>query len=118
MGLFSSKATQGEEYDYEDFTSKQLPHFPSAQHVDRQETSTYDGLSTLITVGVAFVAANLFLAIALKPERHKLENNAMCGMPTGGEVRNNNIGHLTAVQPFSFLLANIHNESPHVNLDH
>ena len=105
MGLFNSKATQAEDYDYEDFTSKQLPHFPSAQHVDRQETSTYDGLSTLITVGVAFVAANLFLAIALKPERHKLENDAMCGMPTGGEVRmENNICHLKSSTPSLFFL--------------
>lgn len=88
MGLFNSKTTPAEDYEYEDFTYKQLPPFPSDQHVERQETSTSDAFSrmtTLITVGVAFVAANLFLAIALKPERHKLENDAMCGVTTGGE---------------------------------
>ena len=103
MGLFNSKTTQAEDYEYEDFTYKQLPPFPSDQRVERQDTSISDALSsvtTLITVGVAFVAANLFLAVALKPERQKLENDAMCGVTTGGEVGKNNIGHFKAVQPF------------------
>ena len=89
MGLFNSKTRQVEDYDYEDFTYKQWPPFPTNQHVERQETSTSDNLSkptTLITIGAAFVAANLLLAIALKPDRPMLVNDHMCGIPTGGKV--------------------------------
>ena len=88
MGLFNSKSRQAEDYYYEEFTYKQWPPFPTNQ-VMRQETSTPDTLSrttTLITVGAAFVAANLLLAIALKPDRPKLENDHMCEIPTGGKV--------------------------------
>ena len=86
MGLFNSITRQN--YDYEDFTNKQWPPFPT-NHVERQETSTSDNLSkttSLLTIGAAFVAANLLLAIVLKPDRPKLVNDHMCGIPTGGEV--------------------------------
>eukprot|EP00091_Calanus_sinicus_P012490 TRINITY_DN28108_c0_g1_i1.p1 TRINITY_DN28108_c0_g1~~TRINITY_DN28108_c0_g1_i1.p1 ORF type:complete len:105 (-),score=24.12 TRINITY_DN28108_c0_g1_i1:186-500(-) len=89
MGLFHSKASLEEEGDYEEFTYKQLPPFPTSQHVERQDTSPPDTDSrttTLMTIGAAFVAANLLLAIALKPERPKLENDHMCGIPTDGKA--------------------------------
>ena len=88
MGLFNSK-TRLEEEDFGEFTYKQLPPFPAPQHVARQETATSENFSrttTIITVGAAFVAANLLLAIALKPDRPKLQNHHMCGIPSGGKV--------------------------------
>jgi hypothetical protein len=83
MGLFSSKNKQA--MDYEEFTYKQLAPFP---RVGRQETSTSDTSSTtaFITIGAALALANVLLAIALKPERHKLENTLLCGAPSRGEV--------------------------------
>ena len=89
MGVFNCKSRQEEDYYYEEFTYKQWPPFLTNQHVERQKTSTSDTLSrtsTLLSVGAAFFTANLILAIALKPDRPKLENDHMCGIPTGGKV--------------------------------
>ena len=91
MGLFNSKARLDEEDYYEEFTYKQLPPNPITEHIERQETPTSDSASrttTLITIGAAFVAANILLALALKPDRPKLENDLMCGIPSGGQVLN------------------------------
>ena len=69
MGVFNSKTRLAEDYYNEEFTYKQWPSFPIPQHVERQETSTSDNISkttSLLTIGAAFVAANLLLAIVLK----------------------------------------------------
>ena len=67
--------------------SYDFPVFPPAPVSERQDTATSDR-STLLTVGAAFFLANVFLGIALLLDKPKLENDHMCGIPTGGKVRN------------------------------
>ena len=88
MRLFNSEIKQVE--NYEEFAYKQMASFPPNGRVGRQETSTSDTSSTtaFITIGAALALANVLLAIALKPERHKLENTLLCGVPSEGEVIN------------------------------
>ena len=82
MGLLNSKTKQVE--NFEEFSSKQLAPFPPNGRVGRQDDAADDASSTtaFITIGAALVLANVLLAIALKPERPKLENTSMCGVPS------------------------------------
>merc|ERR1711892_932815 len=86
MGIFNSRNKLAE--DDEDFSIKDFSPFPQVQQVPRQDTSTDDISSTsfLLTVGTAFIVANVLLAVALAPKRYKLENDNRCGIPTGGEA--------------------------------
>merc|ERR1711892_631318 len=86
MGIFNSRNKLAE--DDEDFSIKDFSPFPQVQQVPRQDTSTEDISSTsfLLTVGTAFIVANVLLAVALAPKRYKLENDNRCGIPTGGEA--------------------------------
>merc|ERR1711892_249627 len=86
MGIFNSRNKLAE--DDEDFSIKDFSPFPQVQQVPRQDTSTEDISSTsfLLTVGTAFIVANVLLAVALAPERYKLENDNRCGIPTGGKA--------------------------------
>ena len=86
MRLFNSEIKQVE--NYEEFAYKQWAPLPPNGRVGIQETSTSDTSSTtaFITVGAALVLANILLAITVKPERPKLENSSMCGVPSEGEV--------------------------------
>merc|ERR1711892_326769 len=86
MGIFNSRNKQAE--DDEDFSFKDFSPFPQVQQVPRQDTSTEDISSTsfLLTVGTAFIVANVLLAVALAPKRYKLENDDRCGIATGGEA--------------------------------
>jgi len=86
MGIFNSRNKLAE--DDEDFSFKDFSPFPQVQQVPRQDTSTEDISSTsfLLTVGTAFIVANVLLAVALAPKRYKLENDDRCGIATGGEA--------------------------------
>ena len=87
MGKLHSREKPPE--DEEDFDFTNFPSFPPVQPSERQSTSTSDISSptTLATIGVAFLLANIFLAVSLLPDRPKLENHPMCGITTGGKVR-------------------------------
>merc|ERR1711892_118020 len=86
MGIFNSRNKLAE--DDEDFSFKDLSPFPQVQQVPRQDTSTEDTLSTsfLVTVGTAFIVANVLLATALAPKRYTLEDEHRCGIPTDGKA--------------------------------
>merc|ERR1712106_1300714 len=86
MGIFNSRNKLAE--DDEDFSFKDFSTFPQVQQVPRQDTSTEDTLSTsfLVTVGTAFIVANVLLATALAPKRYTLEDEHRCGIPTDGKA--------------------------------
>ena len=51
-------------------------------------------VATLVTVGVAVIAANIGLALIPTPPRQTLENDRMCGLPSGGQVILNTMFHV------------------------
>ena len=87
MGIFSSKTSSAEEYEeYEHkYWSAAVPSERQASGSPVLNTSL---VSTLATVGAAFVAANIGMALlgVVGPHRPTLENDWMCGTTEGGEV--------------------------------
>eukprot|EP00092_Neocalanus_flemingeri_P089550 GFUD01113320.1.p1 GENE.GFUD01113320.1~~GFUD01113320.1.p1 ORF type:complete len:134 (+),score=38.30 GFUD01113320.1:30-431(+) len=84
MGIFHSRIKSPDVL--EDFSYKTFPVFPPVQPPDRQGTEDSSLPATLATIAAAFLLANVLLAVALQPDRPKLEDDAMCGMTTGGKA--------------------------------
>ena len=53
---------------------------------ERQEVKGLDPLLAAFVVGITYTAVLLLSPLVNPPERLKLQNDPMCGIPTGGQV--------------------------------
>ena len=85
MGIRNSKRDAIEEY--EEYRYNNWPPSPADERQGSIIPATSASLAaTIVTVGAAFIAANVGLALVLAPSRPKLEDDPMCGRTMGGEV--------------------------------
>ena len=82
FSIFSSKKSNNDEY-----WSNDWPPPAASERQDSIATPLNTSLvANLFTVGIAVVAANVGLALINTPPRPTLENDWMCGLPSGGQA--------------------------------
>ena len=87
MGLLDRRINHSD--DPEELNYQNWPTFPPIKPEKRQSSSSIDASSipTLITILAAFILANVLLTIVPRLKGPTLEDDPMCGLPTGGKVK-------------------------------